>query len=116
MPTSYGDGISVREAKWQRCRWPHELLSPEYELALAATIAAWRPFLAARAEGMAGGNEQLKDELEQYALIELWCLGLERLVCGEPKLIARIVRRRMIKTLIAEIRELADNGERRLPL
>lgn len=115
MPTRYGDGISVREAKWLRCNWPHEIMSHDYERALTALIVAWRPFVAARAEGIAGENEQLKDELEQSGLIQLWCLGLERLQSAAPKLIKRILRRRMIKALMQEICQLADNGERLLP-
>lgn len=108
-------GMTVREAKWAQCNWPHAIMSWEYERALTQLILAWRPWIAERAAYLAGENEQLKDELEQCAMIELWCLGVLRLEWEDRALIATILRGHMKDALRAEVRSIARNGDRLLP-
>lgn len=108
-------GMTQREAKWVQCNWPHEIMSPEYEAALTRIIDEWRPWIAKRARWLAGGNEELADELEQCALIRLWRDGVEALAEQEPKYTRRVLRHEMQKALIREARELVRVGHRALP-
>lgn len=107
-------GMSLREAKWLRCDWPHAIMSRDYEQSLTRFIECWRPWIARRAKGMAPENEQLRDELEQAAMIRLWCRGLQQLAEDDEGLIRRILRFAMIDALRTEIREIMQNGERLL--
>jgi hypothetical protein len=107
-------GMSLREAKWLRCDWPHAIMSREYEQSLTRFIDGWRPWIARRAKGFARENEQLRDELEQAAMIRLWCRGLKQLAEDDAGMIRRILRFAMIDALRTEVREIMRNGERLL--
>lgn len=80
-----------------------------------ALLTTWRPWIAARARGMVGENEQLRDELTQRGLITLWQLGTRFVATHAGKLVRTIVKRRMMNQLEAEIRGIQRNGERLLP-
>ena len=104
-----------REVKWTRCKWPHAIMSGEYERRLAVHIARWRPIIEQRARGVARENEQLWDELVQRGLIALWVLGLERLDVDDDALVWTIVWHEMLWELKAELVGLLRNGQRLLP-
>jgi hypothetical protein len=109
------DAMTLREAKWRQCRWPHAIMSAEYERQLTAHIARWRPTIELRAAAMAGPNEQLRDELVQRALITLWVKGLELLDVANDALVWAIVYHEMLRELRAELFGLLRNGQRLLP-
>lgn len=114
MARRFWAGMTLRQAKWIQCDWPHAIMSREYELALTKIIIAWRPWMVERAAGIAGPNEQLADELVQSAMIELWRVGLERLAMAEPALVTTILRRAMSRALFAELKGIMRNGPRLL--
>ncbi|HEX4681648.1 MAG TPA: hypothetical protein VH277_03000 [Gemmatimonadaceae bacterium] len=107
--------MTLREAKWRRCRWPHAIMSAEYERRLTAHIAQWRPMIELRAAVMAGDNEQLRDELVQRGMIALWVRGLERLDTDDDTLVWAVLKYEMQRELRAELYGLLRNGQRLLP-
>ena len=108
-------GMTLREAKWLQCDWPHAIMSREYESELTRIIEDWRPWIRRVARVFAGKNEQLRDELEQWAMIRIWCLGIEEVRDKSRALVATILRRRMIDELRNELRSIRRNGEVLLP-
>lgn len=109
------DAMTLREAKWRRCHWPHALMSAAYERRLTAHIARWRPMIDRVAVLMAAPNEQLRDELVQRAMIALWVLGVDWLDRQNDTLVWAVVRYEMRHQLKTEASELLRNGDRLLP-
>lgn len=107
--------MSLREAKWHQCHWPHAIMSLEYERRLTAHIARWRPTIEKVADIMAGPNEQLRDELVQRGLIAVWVRGVARLDVENDTLVWAVIKYEMRRELKAELYGLLRNGQRLLP-
>lgn len=65
------------------CNWPHVIMSPDEERAVAEMIASFEPFILEQAMEFAGRRKQLALDLAQEARILLWRWGVEK-VSGVP--------------------------------
>ncbi len=98
--------------RWSRCRWPHQLLTPESEAKLTAAIAAHRPYAHRVALSLADYDHLLAADLEQHALLLLWEWGWQRIESTPPPRVRRAVLLRMRTARRSEHRALG--GARRV--
>ncbi len=104
--------IRTREQRWRNCRWPHEVLGPEAERAVAQLIRRYAPFIKRWARFLAEGDRLLAQDLRQHGRLLLWEWGTDFAEsCSDSYVRGALIKRMQA---VRKLEHLALGGSHRL--